>query len=82
MRRGLPVVVTKAVGAAEAVRASGGGLVVEGEPAELAAAIGALLEDPARARAMGEAGRKYAVAHCGWAGVAAEMEQLYGDIGS
>ena len=33
MRRGLPAVITDAVGAAEIVRRSGGGLVVSGEPA-------------------------------------------------
>jgi glycosyltransferase involved in cell wall biosynthesis len=80
MRRALPVVVTNAVGAAELVRRSGGGLVVGCEPAELAAAIRTLMEDGARARAMGESGCKHALAHCGWAGVAAEMERLYGNI--
>jgi glycosyltransferase involved in cell wall biosynthesis len=77
MRRALPVVVTTAVGAAEAVRRSGGGLVVGGEPPELSAAIRTLVEDGPSARAMGERGRSYAIAHFGWPGVAAEMEHLY-----
>jgi glycosyltransferase involved in cell wall biosynthesis len=80
MRRGIPVVVTRAVGAAEAVRRSGGGLVVGEDPAELAVAIGTLVEDAARASAMGECGRRYALAEGSWAGVAAEMEALYQHI--
>src|SRR5262249_15647879 len=39
MQRGIPVIVTPEVGAAEAVRESGGGIVAEGDEAGLARAI-------------------------------------------
>jgi glycosyltransferase involved in cell wall biosynthesis len=77
MQRGLPVVLTPKVGAAEIVRASGGGLVVAGDPEPLGAAIRRLTADPGLARSMGEAGRQHAVAHYTWAHVAARMEDLY-----
>jgi len=77
MRRGVPVIVTPEVGAAEIVRESGGGIVVEGSPEALGAAITSLLEDAERARMMGQAGQKHVVAHYGWGAVAAQMESLY-----
>lgn len=80
MRRALPVVITEAVGAAEIVRRSGGGLVVSAEPATLASAIGTLVKSEESARAMGESGRAYTVAHCLWTGAAAKMEHLYESV--
>jgi glycosyltransferase involved in cell wall biosynthesis len=77
MRRGVPVVVTPEVGAAEVVCQSGGGLVVEGEPEPLAAAISKMAENDELARSMGEAGKRHVVAHCTWATVAEQMESLY-----
>lgn len=44
---------------------------------ELAARIGALLDDPARAREMGVAGRRRAVQTFGWPAVAAATADLY-----
>jgi glycosyltransferase involved in cell wall biosynthesis len=77
---GLPVIVTPEVGAAEVVRASGGGLVVEGDAEALGRAMDWMTDDPVRARAMGEAGRGYVRAHYGWAGIAAQMEALYASL--
>lgn len=57
---GLPVVVARSGGAAEAVIDGTTGLVVEpNNPKSLAAAVVRLLKDPAEARQMGEAGRRY-----------------------
>lgn len=80
MQRGLPAIVTRDVGAADIVRAAGGGLVVDGTPAALGEAIEQLAADPSLARAMGEAGRRYVQEHCGWANVAAEMEAVYASL--
>jgi glycosyltransferase involved in cell wall biosynthesis len=76
MRRGVPVVVTPEVGAAEIVRESGAGLVVAGDPEPLGSAIRLLVADLNLARSMGEAGRRTA-AHFSWDHVAAQMEDLY-----
>jgi len=63
---GRPVVAALAA-ASETAReldASGGGVLVPAAaPEALAAAILALREDPARARALGERGRRYALSH-------------------
>ena len=60
MRAGLPVVSTRApVGPAEIIADGEDGLLVPvGDPAALAAAICALLQDPERRRAMGERARQ------------------------
>jgi hypothetical protein len=62
MRRGLPIVVTPEVGAAEIVRTSGAGLVVAGDLEPLSSAIRLLTAHPILARSMGEAGRGHAAA--------------------
>jgi glycosyltransferase involved in cell wall biosynthesis len=77
MQRGLPVVVTPEVGAAEIVHKCGSGLVVTGEPESIAQAICRLTEDVDLARTMGEAGRQYARTHYTWAAIAEQMERLY-----
>src|SRR5262245_22872442 len=77
MRRGVPVVVTPEVGAAEIVRTSGGGLVVAGDPHPLGAAICQLTSDVNRARSMGETGQRHAMAHYSWTSVAIRIEDLY-----
>ncbi len=77
MQSGRPVVVTPEVGAAEIVRAAGGGIVADGDPASFGAAIERLLADRALADAMGAAGRRYVHANLSWASVAADMEALY-----
>jgi glycosyltransferase involved in cell wall biosynthesis len=77
MQRGVPVVVTPEVGAAEIVRESGGGLVVAGDPTPLSQAISRLTADTTLAGSMGEAGRRHAMAHYTWARIAARMELIY-----
>jgi glycosyltransferase involved in cell wall biosynthesis len=80
MRRGVPVAVTPEVGAAEVVRTSGAGLVVAGDAESFSSAIRLLTADPGLARSMGEAGRRYAVAHLTWDHVATQMEKLYDSL--
>jgi len=80
MQRGLPVIVTPEVGAAEVVTQSGGGLVAGGDAQSLGAAIDRLTEDAAKASAMGEAGRRHVSERYGWPSVAARMEALYGEL--
>jgi glycosyltransferase involved in cell wall biosynthesis len=80
MQRGLPVIVTPEVGAAEVVKESGGGLVASGDAPSLGAAIDRLTDDAAKSSAMGEAGRRHVSEHYGWPGVAARMEALYGEL--
>jgi glycosyltransferase involved in cell wall biosynthesis len=77
MRRGVPVVVTPEVGAAEIVRTSGAGLVVTGDPEPLSSAIRLLTADLGLARSMGESGRRHAATHFTWDHIAAQMEELY-----
>jgi glycosyltransferase involved in cell wall biosynthesis len=80
MRRGTPVLVTPEVGVADLVRKSGGGLVVQGEPAAIARGLNLLLADPGASSAMGAAGHAYVSARYDWASVAASMETLYESI--
>ena len=80
MRRGVPVVVTPEVGAAEIVRKAGSGLVVTGDAEPLGSAIRLLTTDLGLSQSMGEAGRRYATAHFTWDHIAAQMEQLYNNI--
>ena len=55
-------------------------LVPPGEPEALAVALNALLRDPDRAEAMGQAGRKRAVAEFGWPAIAAQTADLYAEL--
>jgi len=55
-------------------------LVPPGEPEPLAAALNALVSDPDRATAMGQAGRKRAVAEFGWPAIAAQTAALYAEL--
>jgi starch synthase len=55
-------------------------LVPPDDPAALAAALNALILDPARAAAMGAAGRKRAVAEFGWDTIAAQTADLYASL--
>ncbi|HRX63315.1 MAG TPA: glycosyltransferase [Candidatus Competibacter sp.] len=78
LARGCPALVTPKVGAAEVVRASGGGVVVEGDPKALARAISALIENPLRLE-IGQRGQRHIAAHFTWNGIAERMEILYQD---
>jgi alpha-maltose-1-phosphate synthase len=75
------VVASRTGGIPEVVADGETGLLVPpGEPAPLAEALNALLRDPDRARAMGQAGRKRAVAEFGWPAIAAQTVALYAKL--
>ena len=80
MAAGKPVVATRVDGSAEAVRDGVTGYLCEpGDARTIAARIGALLADPARARAMGDAARPLAAAWDIHEMVRAQ-ETLYGSL--
>ncbi|MBA3621045.1 MAG: glycogen synthase [Actinomycetota bacterium] len=87
-----PVVATRVGGIPEVVSDGETGLLVDidavadpqGTPRDpvtfartLAAAVNALLDNPAQARAMGAAGRRRVEAHFSWSAIAARTAQLY-----
>ena len=57
-------------------------LVPPDDPAALADALNALLRNPARADAMGRAGRQRAVDEFSWDAVAAQTAGLYAELAS
>ena len=78
------VVASRVGGIPEIVVEGETGFLVEydaGRPADFAAVlaekVSQLLDDPARARAMGEAGRKRVLAHFGWPAIAKTTTDLY-----
>jgi glycosyltransferase involved in cell wall biosynthesis len=77
MARGRPVVVSDQVQIAPDIARSGAGLVTELDPRKLAAAIAKVLEDPDRARQMGEAGRAFAADRFTWSAVGKQAQQFY-----
>jgi glycosyltransferase involved in cell wall biosynthesis len=79
MAMGCPVVVTPEVGISSLVQSEGAGIVSDGAPERLAAAISELLANRACRTDMGMRGRAAASAKLSWSGIAAEMEQLYRD---
>jgi len=75
-----PVVASAVGGILEVVEDGKTGVLVEpGSPDALVAAIRALLEDPARGRAMGRAGRHRVEAHFSWVSVAKRTREVYQD---
>jgi starch synthase len=81
MACGTPVVGSRTGGIPEVVADGETGLLVPpGDDEQLAAALNALLADPDRARAMGQAGRKRAVAEFGWPAIAAQTAALYAEL--
>jgi glycosyltransferase involved in cell wall biosynthesis len=80
MRRGIPVVVTPEVGAAEIVANAEGGLVVSGDPEPLGHAIGLFTQNPEFARDMGQAGRRYVIERFAWPRIAEKMEGFYATL--
>jgi len=75
-------VVGSAVGGIPEVVSDGesGLLVPPDDPAALAGALNSLLRDPARAEALGRAGRERAVAEFRWQTVAAQTAELYAEL--
>jgi phosphatidylinositol alpha-mannosyltransferase len=79
MAAGRPVVASNIPGYAAVLRDGIDGLLVPpGDPAALADALAAILDDPNRALAMGEAGRERARRY-DWPAVAAEIEEVYAE---
>jgi glycosyltransferase involved in cell wall biosynthesis len=73
----MPVILTPEVGLAVDVANAGAGLVTNGEPEPLAAAIRSLLRDGELRLAMGKRGRQLVHSRFTWDRVAAQMEQNY-----
>jgi alpha-maltose-1-phosphate synthase len=81
MACGTAVVGSRTGGIPEVVADGETGLLVPPEePGPLAAALNELLTYPGRADAMGQAGRKRAVAEFGWAAIAAQTAALYAEL--
>jgi starch synthase len=81
MACGTAVVGSRTGGIPEVVAEGETGLLVPvGDPDALAAALNTLLREPERARAMGQAGRKRAVAEFGWPAIAAQTAGLYATL--
>jgi starch synthase len=81
MACGTAVVASRVGGIPEVVDDGVTGLLVPpGDPPALAEAMNALLRDPARARAYGDAGRARAVAEFSWSTVAAATTGLYREL--
>jgi alpha-maltose-1-phosphate synthase len=81
MACGTAVVGSRTGGIPEVVADGETGLLVPaGEPEPLAVALNTLLGDPDRAEAMGQAGRKRAVAEFGWPAIAAQTADLYAEL--
>lgn len=76
MAMGRPVVVSKEVGSASVVLEAGAGLVVDGEPSQLAQGIRQLLDDEALRLRLGARGRS-AAGRYSWSAVAERTEELY-----
>jgi phosphatidyl-myo-inositol alpha-mannosyltransferase len=82
MSAGLPVVASRLPGFSLVMRDGVDGLMVDhpDDEAGFAAALGELLDDPARAAAMGAAGRERAVSTFAWPVVVDQLEELYGEL--
>jgi alpha-maltose-1-phosphate synthase len=81
MACGTAVVASRTGGIPEVVADGETGLLVPpGDPAALAAAIGELTADPARAAEMGRRGRERAIAEFSWPAIAAQTAALYAGL--
>ena len=81
MEAGVPVVATRVIGTAEVVVDGETGILVPREdPPALAAAIGRLLDDPARAARFGEAGRRRYLDGFTSGRMAADTVAVYEDV--
>lgn len=77
---GCPVVVTPEVGAADIVRETGGGAVIDGHPWALGNAIDELLANPDALKQMGQRAQSTIVQRYTWPSIAAEMGRVYRSI--
>lgn len=75
---GRAIVATDIPGVREAVEGSGAGIVTPVDPTAFGAAIGELLDDPARADALGAAGREAAVERYSWRSIVRRTMPLFG----
>jgi starch synthase len=81
MACGTAVVASRVGGIPEVVSDGVTGLLVPpDDPAALAGALNSLLADPGRAAAMGQQGRKRAIADFGWPAIAAQTAALYAEL--
>ena len=78
MSAACPVLVTPRVGARQIVEASGCGMVAKSSSAlALADAIREMTRDPDELARRGQSGRKYAIEHLSWNGIATQMLAIY-----
>jgi glycogen synthase len=78
MACGAPVIASAVGGIVEIVVEGKTGLLLEaGKPAQIAAAVRRLLDDPALARSMGEAGRRRAEEQFSWSSIARKTKAMY-----
>jgi glycosyltransferase involved in cell wall biosynthesis len=80
MAMACPVVVTREVGLARFVAEAGAGIIAEGEPMALGAAIQKLHGDAPLRKQMGVAGRLAVEESLSWGGIALQLEAVYNDI--
>ena len=80
MASGTPVVVSDEVGMHREVAEAGAGLVTTLDPADVAGAIGRVLDDPDAAARMGRAGEALAARRYSWERVATDVEALYEEV--
>jgi glycosyltransferase involved in cell wall biosynthesis len=80
MSAGVPVIASKTGGLSEAVRHGETGLLVENEPAAIAAAIRQLDRDRELARRMGAAGRRAVLAHFTVGHMVRHTMEVYGQV--
>jgi glycosyltransferase involved in cell wall biosynthesis len=77
MSAGCPVIVTPEVGAADILRESGAGIVLDGNPDSLATGILRMLSDTELMRTMSQSGRDAVLQRYNWDSVAQSMEVVY-----
>ena len=80
MASGTPVVVSDQVGIYREISQAGAGLVTTLDPADVAGAIGLLLDDPDAAARMGREGEALAARSYSWERVATDVEALYEEV--
>ena len=80
MASGTPVVISDQVGIHREIAEAGAGLVTTLDAADVAGAIGRLLDDPDAAERMGRAGEALAARRYTWERVASDVEALYEEV--